>query len=220
MGFHDSSFKMSDANNLVYAKHQDGWEGFAKSCIDRTAAAAGLLLLSPVLLGCALAVRLDSKGPILFLQPRHGEKGEIFNIYKFRTMKVMETGADFVQARKNDQRVTRIGKFLRRTSLDELPQLINVLTGEMSLVGPRPHPIKLNEQFETRIHNYRQRHAVKPGLTGLAQIRGFRGPTETTRQMSLRVESDLEYIRSWSLWLDLRILIATPIQLLLGRNAY
>lgn len=208
------------SNNLMYTRQQTGWQGWAKAILDRSAAVCGLAVLSPLLLGSAVAIKLDSKGPIFFRQPRHGFRGEVFHVWKFRTMTVMETGSDFRQASKDDARITRLGRFLRRTSIDELPQLFNVLSGDMSLVGPRPHPVKLNEQFAPLVRNYRQRHAVKPGLTGLAQIRGYRGPTDTTRKMALRVESDLEYIRNWSIWLDIRILLATPLHLLTGKNAH
>ncbi|MDJ0614424.1 MAG: sugar transferase, partial [Rhizobiaceae bacterium] len=136
-----------------------------KRLIDKTFAVAGLVLLSPVLVGAAIAIKLESNGPILFKQSRHGKGNKVFEIWKFRTMRVMETGRDFVQAKEEDPRVTRVGQFLRRTSIDELPQLINVLKGEMSLVGPRPHPTALNDQFAAAIQDYWNRHAVTPGLT-------------------------------------------------------
>lgn len=213
-------FEMNQLSNLKYKQHQKGWQGIAKSCIDKIAAGSALMLLSPLLAGVALAVKLDSKGPILFKQPRHGLNSETFEIWKFRTMTVMESGDDFKQAAKNDSRITRLGSFLRRTSIDELPQLFNVLIGDMSLVGPRPHPEALNHEFAPTISNYWDRHCVKPGLTGLAQIKGYRGPTDTHKKMLLRVESDLEYINTWSLWLDIKIILATPMLLISGKNAF
>ena len=221
MGIHEPSIiHFSKHADLMHMTHQGGWQGFAKRLLDKSVALTGLALLSPVLLGTAIAIKLDSKGPVIFKQPRHGKGNEVFQIWKFRTMSVMETGSDFVQAKKNDNRITRIGNFLRRTSIDELPQLVNVLKGEMSLVGPRPHPVALNNQFALSINAYWNRHAVTPGLTGLAQIRGFRGPTDTLRKMQDRVDSDIEYVICWSFVEDLRILALTPWCVLTGKNAH
>ncbi len=221
MGLHEPiDIQISDTANLKHKRHQRGWQGFAKQCLDRAAAGAALAVLSPLLIGVGIAVKLDSKGPIIFKQPRHGLDNSVFEVWKFRTMTVMETGSDFKQAEKNDVRITRIGSFLRRSSLDELPQLVNVLKGDMSLVGPRPHPIALNETFGDTIPRYWDRHLVRPGLTGLAQIRGHRGPTDTHHKMQQRVESDLDYIESWSFWKDIKIILATPLALVTDKNAF
>lgn len=221
MGIHQSfKFQLSTRSNLIHRRHQSGWQGIAKSVMDRGLAIAGLAILSPLLAATAIAIKLDSKGPVLFRQSRHGYNNEEFGIWKFRTMTVLENGEAFKQACRNDKRITRLGAFLRKMSIDELPQLFNVLMGEMSLVGPRPHPTALNHQFAPRIAGYWSRHLVKPGLTGLAQVRGFRGPTDTDDKMRNRVEQDLEYIEDWSLWLDIKILLLTPISLLIGKNAF
>ena len=197
-----------------------GTEMRLKEFLDRVGALLLLIVLSPLLLLFALLIRISSPGPVLFRQSRHGVGGEMMNILKFRTMAVDLTsysGAD--QAVPGDPRVTPIGRFLRRTSFDELPQLINVLKGEMSLVGPRPHPVELNSQFMARIPKYMLRHKVKPGMTGWAQIHGFRGLTDTKEKMTLRIEHDLWYIQNWSLWLDIKILLQTPLAMI-HPNAY
>ncbi|MEN9239978.1 MAG: sugar transferase, partial [Thermostichales cyanobacterium SZTDM-1c_bins_54] len=149
--------------------------------------------------------------PIFFVQRRYGLHGEEIKVYKFRSMTVCEDGDHVPQARRQDQRVTRVGAFLRRTSLDELPQFINVLQGRMSIVGPRPHAVAHNEHYRREIQGYMLRHKVKPGITGLAQVRGSRGETETVDKMAERVKYDLEYIANWSLWLDIRIIIQTAL---------
>ena len=151
------------------------------------------------MLAVALAIKLDSPGPVFFKQRRHGYNHRLIYVYKFRTMHVAEDGAVVVQARKDDDRVTRVGKFLRRTSIDELPQLFNVLKGEMSLVGPRPHAVAHNQLYCERLERYANRHCVKPGMTGWAQIHGFRGPTEDPEKMRKRVQMDLYYIENWSI---------------------
>ncbi|RMJ03945.1 UDP-glucose:undecaprenyl-phosphate glucose-1-phosphate transferase [Marinobacter litoralis] len=189
-----------------------------KEVIDRSLAAVGLVLLGPVFFTCALAVKLSSPGPILFRQNRHGWNGNIIEVLKFRSMKVHQD-TNVQQAQKRDPRVTPVGRFLRRSSLDELPQLINVLRGDMSLVGPRPHAVAHNDYYADKILAYMARHRIKPGITGLAQISGYRGETETLEKMQKRVEFDLEYINHWSLWLDLKILIKTPFTLL-SKNIY
>jgi putative colanic acid biosynthesis UDP-glucose lipid carrier transferase len=183
----------------------------AKSLIDRLGALVGLLLILPLLLAVALLIKLDSPGPVLFTQRRHGRDGTIFTIFKFRTMTASESREPFVQATVNDARVTRFGQILRKTSIDELPQLINVLRGEMSLIGPRPHPLALDKKFRDLVPNYMQRYAVRPGLTGLAQISGHRGETPTVASMAGRVGCDLDYIANWTIWLDLKILLLTPL---------
>ncbi|TYO60727.1 undecaprenyl-phosphate glucose phosphotransferase, partial [Bradyrhizobium hipponense] len=168
----------------------------------------------------AAAIKLDSSGPVLFKQQRCGFNGRIFSIRKFRTMHVLENGPVIVQATLLDRRVTRVGRWLRRTSFDELPQLLNVLDGSMSLVGPRPHALAQDGEFDRLVRNYALRRRVKPGLTGWAQVHGCRGPTPTAVAIETRVQYDLWYIDNWSLRLDLVILLRTPIEVLRGRNAY
>ena len=191
-----------------------------KRCIDLVGASITLLLLSPLLATVALLVKLDSRGPILFRQQRRGFNGHIFQICKFRTMTVLEDGFSAVQAQASDCRVTMLGKWLRRTSIDELPQLFNVLDGSMSLVGPRPHAVIHDNQFDMVVRNYAFRRRVKPGLTGWAQVHGCRGPTPTAASIERRVEYDLWYIDNWSVGLDLAILLQTPIEVFRARNAY
>ncbi len=197
-----------------------GIHGLVKRGMDIALASIGLVLLSVPMAAIALAIRWSSPGPILFRQKRYGLGGEEIKVWKFRTMRVMENGAVVTQTTQNDPRVTRFGAFLRRTSLDELPQLFNVLRGSMSLVGPRPHATAHNEQYRTQIDGYMLRHKVKPGITGLAQVQGFRGETDTLDKMERRVECDHQYIRDWSLWLDLKILFKTIGVVFYGKNAY
>ncbi|MDF3933422.1 undecaprenyl-phosphate glucose phosphotransferase [Pseudomonas citronellolis] len=193
---------------------------FLKTLEDKVLAALILLLAAPVLLAVALAIKLDSPGPVFFRQERKGWSGEVFRIWKFRSM-VMHQPEDgeVKQAQKNDPRTTRVGAFIRRTSLDELPQLFNVLKGEMSLVGPRPHAIQHDAQYSKGIADYFARHNIKPGITGLAQVRGFRGETRDIEQMIQRVDSDIEYINNWSIWLDFIILVRT-LMAFTGKQAY
>lgn len=179
-----------------------------------------LTLISPILLCIAAAVKLTSSGPILFKQTRYGQKGERIKVWKFRTMTVCEDGNDIKQATKDDSRYTKIGGFLRRSSLDELPQFFNVLQGTMSIVGPRPHAVSHNEQYRTIIPGYMLRHLIKPGITGWAQINGWRGETNTLYKMRKRVEFDLEYMREWSLWLDFKIIFLTIFRGFTDKNAY
>jgi putative colanic acid biosysnthesis UDP-glucose lipid carrier transferase len=198
-----------------------GMPAVCKRAMDIAFAGLGLLMLSPALLLIGAAVRLTSRGPALFRQRRYGLDGEEILVYKFRSMRVQEDGAVVNQARKGDPRVTRVGAFLRRTSLDELPQLLNVLEGKMSLVGPRPHAVAHNELYRKLINGYMIRHKVRPGITGLAQVNGLRGETETLEKMSERVRYDLEYLRHWSPWLDIKILFKTiGVVLRDRRNAY
>jgi putative colanic acid biosynthesis UDP-glucose lipid carrier transferase len=178
-----------------------------------------VLLALPMLL-IAIGIKLDSKGPVFFRQRRYGRGGIEIEVFKFRSMRVLEDGAVVVQARQGDPRVTAFGWFLRRTSLDELPQLLNVLRGDMSLVGPRPHAVAHNELYRRQIVEYMLRHKVKPGITGWAQVNGWRGETDTLRKMVYRVEHDLEYIRRWSLWFDLKILWLTAFGRRVRSNAY
>jgi len=198
----------------------DGPDALLKRVMDRVVSAVLIVALSPVMLLIALLIRLDSPGPLLFRQRRHGSGGRIFNVLKFRSMIHHNQPDDHRQARPDDPRTTRVGALLRRTSLDELPQLINVLRGDMSLVGPRPHPIALNEQYADRLQDYMQRHRVLPGITGWAQVNGYRGQTDTLEKMAGRLEHDLYYIEHWSLGLDLRILARTVLLVWGDRNAY
>ncbi|AOE83153.1 undecaprenyl-phosphate glucose phosphotransferase [Pseudomonas sp. TCU-HL1] len=184
-----------------------------KAALDRTIALLAILALSPMLLATAIAVKLSSPGPVLFKQKRHGWNGRVIKVWKFRSMRV-HADAQVKQASREDPRITRVGRFIRRTSIDELPQLFNVLQGRMSLVGPRPHAVAHNDYYTGKIDAYMARHRIKPGITGLAQINGCRGETETLDKMEKRVELDLAYINNWSIWLDLKILIKTPFTLL------
>jgi Undecaprenyl-phosphate glucose phosphotransferase len=186
-------------------------EQFVKRCFDMIGATSVLLLLSPLMLLTALLIKLDSHGPVLFFQTRNGFNGRAFRIVKFRTMNVLEDGNAIRQATRNDPRVTRLGRWLRRANIDELPQLFNVLNGDMSLVGPRPHAVAHNNEYDKLIANYALRNHVKPGITGLAQVSGCRGETPTTDLMEQRVAYDLRYINNWSMWLDIRILFRTLI---------
>ncbi|MCK5917600.1 MAG: undecaprenyl-phosphate glucose phosphotransferase [Cocleimonas sp.] len=179
-----------------------------------------LTLISPIMLAIALVVKFTSKGPVLFKQTRYGLNGEKIKVWKFRSMTVCEDGDKVTQASKNDSRFTSVGKFLRKTSLDELPQFINVIQGRMSIVGPRPHAVAHNEEYRSRIPGYMLRHLVKPGITGWAQINGWRGETNTIYKMEKRVEFDLEYMREWTLWLDLKIIFLTIFRGFLDKNAY
>jgi len=179
-----------------------------------------LALISPILLIIAAAVKFTSKGPVLFKQTRYGLKGEKILVWKFRSMTVCEDGDKVTQATRGDSRYTKIGEFLRKTSLDELPQFFNVLQGTMSIVGPRPHAVAHNEQYRTLIPGYMLRHLIKPGITGWAQINGWRGETNTIYKMRKRVEFDLEYMREWSLWLDLKIIFFTIFRAFTDKNAY
>ncbi|HET9861966.1 MAG TPA: undecaprenyl-phosphate glucose phosphotransferase [Steroidobacteraceae bacterium] len=197
-----------------------GYRGLVKRLMDVTLASLGILLLSPMLLGIAWAVRRGSPGPVLFRQRRYGLDGREIQVYKFRTMTVAEDGTRVTQARRNDARVTPIGRHLRRWSLDELPQLLNVLQGTMSLVGPRPHAVAHNEEYRKLIKRYMVRHKVLPGITGLAQVRGCRGETTRVEDMEARVVFDLEYMRNWSPLLDLQILVATVIAVIRTDRAY
>jgi Undecaprenyl-phosphate glucose phosphotransferase len=198
-----------------------GHNTLIKAAIDKLIAVIALTLLAPVMLVIACVIKLNSPGPVLFRQKRHGWDGRVIQILKFRTMYQAPVNADDArQARANDPRITSIGRFLRNTSLDELPQFINVLCGDMSVVGPRPHPLALNHSFSGRIDAYMQRHRVKPGITGWAQIHGLRGETETLDKMQRRIEYDLYYIEHWSLWLDIKIILRTLVSGWVGSNAY
>ncbi|MES2963608.1 MAG: undecaprenyl-phosphate glucose phosphotransferase, partial [Bdellovibrionota bacterium] len=198
-----------------------GLNRLMKGIEDRILAAIILLLVSPVLLLVSIAIRIDSRGPILFKQRRHGWDGEIIKVYKFRSMVVHEEdNGQVTQATKGDSRVTRVGAFLRRTSLDELPQFFNVLQGRMSIVGPRPHAVAHNEFYKDQVEHYFQRLKVKPGITGWAQVNGWRGETDTIEKMQKRVEYDLYYIQNWSLWFDLKIIALTIFRGFVHHRAY
>jgi putative colanic acid biosynthesis UDP-glucose lipid carrier transferase len=197
-----------------------GMAGSLKRAEDLLLASLILVFISPVLVAIAAAVKLTSPGPVIFAQRRYGLDGRVFRVWKFRTMSVCEEGDQFVQASRGDVRVTPLGAFLRRTSLDELPQFFNVLQGHMSIVGPRPHPTALDERYRSLIKGYVLRHRVRPGITGLAQVNGFRGETDTLEKMAGRVRYDLEYIKGWSLLLDLRIILQTIWKGFRGENAY
>ncbi|KAH2777081.1 hypothetical protein KXW38_009542, partial [Aspergillus fumigatus] len=195
-------------------------ERAAKRAVDLLLAAFALITLMPLMLAVACAIRLGSPGPAIFRQRRKGFNGREFVIYKFRTMTVMEDSGTIVQACRTDHRVTPFGRILRRTSIDELPQLFNVLIGNMSLVGPRPHALAHDSDYGQAISSYAFRHHVKPGITGWAQVNGLRGETDTIDKMKARVEYDLEYLRNWSLALDLQIILRTVRLVVFDRHAY
>lgn len=197
-----------------------GVSGLAKRIEDIVIGSLILALIAVPLLAIAIAIKVTSPvGPVIFRQRRYGLNGKEFEIWKFRTMTVCEDGAAFVQARPGDSRVTPLGRFLRATSLDELPQFINVLQGRMSIVGPRPHPVALDDHHRRLIPNYVFRQKIRPGITGLAQVRGFRGQTETVEKMARRIQSDIEYIDQWSLGLDLKIILLTVLRVFKDNNA-
>ncbi len=191
----------------------------AKRGFDIVAASAGLILLLPLLVVVAIAIKIDSRGPVLFRQTRHGYNNAIFRVLKFRSMTTIEDGGAFTQAKKNDARVTHVGRVLRRTNIDELPQLINVLRGDMSIVGPRPHPVAMNLNFEQHISPLSRRHNVRPGITGWAQVNGYRGETDTLEKMQRRYECDIYYIDNWSFFLDMKIILMTLFSKSAYRNA-
>ena len=197
-----------------------GLNGVIKRVSDMVLASVALLLTTPIMIAIAIAVRRSSPGPILFRQRRYGLEGETFAVYKFRTMTVWEDGQEISQAQPDDPRVTRLGRFLRRTSLDELPQLFNVLNGTMSLVGPRPHAAAHNEYYRRLVSGYMLRHKVRPGITGWAQVNGLRGETANIERMHQRVQFDLDYLRHWSLGFDFMILLRTALIVIRDDNAY
>ena len=205
-----SSSKMVGLNRVI------------KASLDYTMALAVLVTVGPlVMLPVAIAIKLTSKGPVLFHQKRHGWDGKRITVYKFRSMKVhTEDNGVVTQAGANDSRFTTVGKFLRRTSLDELPQFINVLQGRMSIVGPRPHAVEHNEEYKTKIRHYMRRHKVKPGITGFAQVKGWRGETDTVHKMRKRVQYDLYYLENWSIGFDVKIICMTIMRGFVHPNAY
>ena len=210
----DSTFK------AFRALPMPGGFAAAKRGMDLLVAALAIAFVAPLLAVIAIAITLDSRGPLLFRQTRVGKGGQLFEILKFRTMHVLENGPSVVQAVAGDARVTRVGRVLRSLSLDELPQLFNVLRGDMTLVGPRPHALAHDEYCSARIENYVLRHQAKPGVTGWAQVNGLRGPTPDLSMMQERVAHDIWYIRNASLRLDLKILLRTPREVLSRRNAH
>jgi putative colanic acid biosynthesis UDP-glucose lipid carrier transferase len=197
-----------------------GVNAMLKRVLDVILASILLVGAAPLFLILALGVKLTSPGPVFFKQRRYGLEGEEIRIFKFRTMSVCEDGANITQVKRDDPRLTPFGKFLRRTSLDELPQLFNVLQGRMSIVGPRPHAVAHNEFYRQRLPRYMLRHKVRPGITGLAQVNGFRGETETLEKMEQRLAYDLEYLRRWSLWLDMKLICQTVWKTISDKNAY
>jgi putative colanic acid biosynthesis UDP-glucose lipid carrier transferase len=197
-----------------------GVNALLKRWFDIAVTLCGLVVIWPVLLVTAIGVKLSSPGPVIFKQRRYGLDGREIMVWKFRSMRAQDNGPVVKQATKNDPRITRFGAFIRKTSLDELPQLFNVLSGSMSLVGPRPHAVAHNEQYRGLIKGYMLRHKVQPGITGWAQVCGYRGETETIEKMRARIEHDLYYLRNWSLSLDLWIIVKTFLVLLRDKNAY
>jgi putative colanic acid biosynthesis UDP-glucose lipid carrier transferase len=197
-----------------------GLNSTIKRASDVVLASIILVLLAPLMVVIAVAVKMSSPGPAIFRQRRYGLYGDEIIVYKFRSMCVMENGQNVVQAQRNDGRLTKIGGVLRRTSLDELPQFLNVLQGRMSIVGPRPHAVAHNEQYRKLIKGYMLRHKVKPGITGWAQVNGLRGETTTLDKMEARIQYDLDYLRNWSLWLDLWIVLKTIKVVLTRENAF
>jgi putative colanic acid biosynthesis UDP-glucose lipid carrier transferase len=191
-----------------------------KRGFDLVVGSTAMLVAAPLMLACVFAIKLTSPGPVFFRQKRYGLSGEEIGVWKFRSMKVTEDGGQVKQASRDDDRITPLGRILRKTSLDELPQLFNVIGGSMSLVGPRPHASAHNEQYRSLIDGYMLRHKVKPGITGLAQVNGWRGETETLEKMERRVEFDHRYIREWSLAMDMKILIKTALVVFRQENAY
>lgn len=216
--------RMDDINGMPIVAVCDtpftGMNGLIKRSSDFILALLILVMVSPLMLAIMIGVRRSSPGPILFRQRRYGLDGKEITVYKFRSMSVMQDGSDVPQATRNDQRITPFGALLRRTSLDELPQFINVLQGRMSIVGPRPHAVAHNELYRKLIKGYMVRHKVKPGITGWAQVNGLRGETQTLDKMKLRIDYDLEYLRNWTLKLDLLIVMRTVLIVLKDRNAY
>lgn len=215
----DSHWRSIAASDNTSLRPLSGIACAAKRAFDFAAGSVALVLLFPVMVLVSIAIKLDSTGPALYCQSRSGRNREVIKVYKFRTM-FQSPSSEFRQASKDDPRITKIGAFLRRTSLDELPQLFNVIQGSMSLVGPRPHPLKLDEDFRHVIPGLHSRYCVKPGITGWAQINGFRGETRQLKDMLGRIDHDRHYIRNWSLWLDFRIVLLTAFKGWTHENAY
>lgn len=208
------------ASISIFDSPMDGAWSLVKRAEDILLSSVILVLIAVPLLLIAMAIKLTSPGPVLFRQRRYGMDGRPIEVWKFRSMTVQENGAVVRQATRNDSRITPLGAFLRKTSLDELPQFFNVLRGDMSIVGPRPHAVAHNEQYRKQVSGYMLRHKVKPGITGWAQINGWRGETDTLDKMRMRVEFDLDYIEHWSIWLDLKIILLTLFKGFLNKNAF
>ena len=205
----------------IFESPHTGLDSLNKRVLDIVGSAVILTLIAVPMLLIAAGIKLSSKGPVIFRQQRYGIGGESIDVWKFRTMISLDTGdTEVIQASKQDCRITPFGRFLRRTSLDELPQFFNVMAGSMSIVGPRPHAVTHNEFYRTAIHGYMLRHKVKPGITGLAQVKGYRGETEVLEKMEGRIKYDLEYIRNWSLWLDVKLIVITVFVGFTNKNAY
>ena len=204
----------------IYDTPFQGANDVLKRIEDVVVSSIILAFLAIPMLCIAAAVRLTSKGPAIFKQKRYGLDGKEITVYKFRSMSTQDNGPEVKQATKNDPRVTKLGAFLRKTSLDELPQFINVLQGRMSIVGPRPHAVAHNEQYRKLITGYMLRHKIRPGITGWAQVNGLRGETETVNKMAKRVEYDLDYMHRWSVWFDLKIILKTVLGGFSGNNVY
>ncbi len=191
-----------------------------KRASDLVLASLILLMIWPILLATAIAIKLTSPGPVIFKQRRYGLDGREIIVYKFRSMTITEDGGNsYTQVAKNDARVTRVGNFIRKTSIDELPQFINVLQGRMSIVGPRPHVVAVNEKYRKQIPSYMIRHKVKPGITGWAQVNGYRGGDDL-ESMTKRIQHDLDYLRNWSVWLDVKIIFRTALMMVHDQHAY
>lgn len=214
------SLEPEQVGHVVYATPFRGVRRLIKRCEDLLIGSLLVLMFALPMLAIAIAIKWTSRGPVLFRQQRHGEDGVEFYVLKFRSMTTQDNGPVVVQATRFDPRITPVGAFLRRTSLDELPQFFNVIAGNMSLVGPRPHAIAHNALYRTKILEYMRRHKVKPGITGWAQVNGLRGETDTLDKMVARVEHDLAYIRNWSPWLDIKILFLTAFGRKVRQNAY
>ncbi|TCG05018.1 undecaprenyl-phosphate glucose phosphotransferase [Paraburkholderia steynii] len=205
----------------VMATPERGWDTLPKEIFDRIFSLCVLVAFSPVLLAISVAVKLSSPGPIVFRQYRKGVNGDVFSIYKFRTMyQGADTPGSVLQARKGDARVTKVGRILRSTSLDELPQFLNVLKGEMSVVGPRPHAVEHDEYYKDLVQHYMFRYRIKPGITGWAQVNGYRGETAAIEMMEARVRFDLYYIQHWTFWMDMKIIVLTILKGFVGARAY
>jgi len=204
----------------IYENPVSGLRGVVKRFEDIFLSLIILFIIALPMLFIAITIKLTSRGPILFRQIRYGLGGKPIKVWKFRSMKASKDGDEFLQAIKNDPRITRFGAFLRKTSLDELPQFFNVLSGSMSIVGPRPHAVAHNEAYRNIIRGYMLRHKTKPGITGWAQVNGFRGETDSLDKMRNRVMYDIDYIRKWSVLFDLKIILLTVVKGFIGKNAY
>jgi putative colanic acid biosynthesis UDP-glucose lipid carrier transferase len=204
----------------IYNNPMKGGSAALKRVEDIILSVGILTFIALPMLMIAIGIKLTSKGPVMFKQHRYGLDGNEIKVWKFRSMTVTENGSTVTQATKNDARITPLGAFLRRTSLDELPQFLNVLGGSMSVVGPRPHAVSHNEEYRKQVDYYMLRHKVKPGITGWAQINGWRGETDTIEKMQMRIKFDLEYIREWSLWMDFKIVLYTFTKGFVGKNVY